>query len=538
MRRRIANPQVWGWGLFALLALFLYSLMGDYGLSWDEPTRWNSGDVKLDYYQQLWEADNKWDTMQDVAPSDVYPGLYDIPLAVARHSLDIEPVLLSRIWNVTFGLLAILGCRALALQVHGKRGEGRKLTLFDFTSSLIAPVSLLLIPEFFGHIFINPKDIPFAATYVWGVYALVRVLQELPNPTWKSALRFGVLAGLCMSTRPPGVVLFGYVALGYIVYLLIESQARGRQIWSVIYKGVASFGLSILVLVPFWPASHRNPFSSSVLAVEKLVTVSKSIPLLFQGQVYSAGESPFYYAIWMFAIKMPLWYLILLVAAPFFLLLEYKERKVTFLSARKELVVRGSVLVSACFPMVYVLVKQPAIHNGFRHLLYLLPVSSVIVGWVWVACYKRLKENVLYLRLFLGASLICGAMSVSTLARLHPYQYLYYNSLAGGPQGALNHYETEYWFTSGRESVAKLKAWLEGRGVVPESVPLKVMVSGPWQAIEPYLPEEWTLVGNAGEADVFIGNTQMRSDLLVEGEEIISIERMGLPIVIIKSLRK
>ena len=78
--------------------------MNDYGLSWDEPTRWRSGDVKLDYYERLFDSDYVFETMRK-ATNDLYPGLYDIPLGLARRYSGDDPILLSRIWNAFFGEL-------------------------------------------------------------------------------------------------------------------------------------------------------------------------------------------------------------------------------------------------------------------------------------------------------------------------------------------------------------------------------------------------------------------------------------------------
>jgi hypothetical protein len=38
------------------------------------------------------------------------------------------------------------------------------------------------------------------------------------------------------------------------------------------------------------------------------------------------------------------------------------------------------------------------------------------------------------------------------LAKLHPYQYVYYNPLVGGVRGAFREYEMDYWATSYKEA--------------------------------------------------------------------------------------
>ncbi len=504
--------------------------MGDYGLSWDEPTRWRSGDTKLDYYQDLLAAPNKWEAMQK-APQDVYPGLYDIPLAIARRSLDVDPILLSRIWNVCFGLLCVWGTFVLARLTGSNSGDANAgdESRFDLVriAPLLAVAFLLSVPSFYGHISINPKDVPFAATYVWALVALVALAKQMPKPSWGRVVAFGVAMGVCMATRPPGVVFIGYFGLfGLLsIALFAERESWFRSLSSLVLRGLAAFGIAVCVLLPWWPAAHRNPFGSSAQAVEKLQTFSSTIPVLFAGQMYDAGSSPWYYALWMLLIKLPLWMPLAMVAGTVLLLFDLRKGNIKL---DRDVFVRALVVFAALFPLAYVLVRQPAIHNGIRHLLYLLPPLMAALSWGWQRAFARRGGA------FAVAAVVAIllASSLATNVRLHPYQYIYYNQLAGGPAGALNRYETEYWYTSGKEAVDLLGSHMRSSG--EDSV--RLMVSGPWQVIEPYLPAGVTLVGNAAEAQYYIGNTQMRMDAIVEGEEIDSIRKGGLPVVVLKAV--
>ena len=47
-----------------------------------------------------------------------------------------------------------------------------------------------------------------------------------------------------------------------------------------------------------------------------------------------------------------------------------------------------------------------------------------------------------------------------TLVRLHPYEYLFYNPLVGGLQGASRRYDLDYWFASLPEALGQLEAYL------------------------------------------------------------------------------
>ena len=44
-------------------------------------------------------------------------------------------------------------------------------------------------------------------------------------------------------------------------------------------------------------------------------------------------------------------------------------------------------------------------------------------------------------------------------ARLHPYEYAYYNSFVGGTGGAFRVYETDYWLTCYKEAVEQLNGY-------------------------------------------------------------------------------
>ncbi len=520
--------------------MVLLSTMSDFGLSWDEPTRWRSGDQKLDYYKALITSTDKLATLR-TAPKDVYPGLYDIPLALLRRNVDVDPILLSRLFNCLFGLLAVAGTFRLARTIlpDSQSETDKKTTRFASLAPYFAVFTLLAFPEFSGHILINPKDIPFAATYVWGLYAIARLTLSLPKPSLWTYARTGLLIGLCMATRPPGVVLIGYAGMALLTWALFytEKPAIWKRLGDYAVGGVLITVVAVVTLLPWWPAAHRNPFASSIEAVGTLRTYSKTIPVLFQGEIFSAGSTPWYYVAWMFLVKSPVWILALLGLGLAGALKRIRSGVPRSDADARLALIKGVIAFSIVFPFVYVLVKQPAIHNGFRHMLYVLPPLAVLLAWAWQDSMAWLaKRN----RTAIGIAATSAVFIYTAFLQINlfPYQYVYYNELSGGTSGALNRYETEYWFTSGKESVNLLKAALGKSQSSPETKPLNLMTSGPWQVLQPYLPEAWKLVGNAEEADYYIGNTQMRADLLVEGTEVGRIERMGLPIVVIKKLRE
>ncbi len=49
--------------------------------------------------------------------------------------------------------------------------------------------------------------------------------------------------------------------------------------------------------------------------------------------------------------------------------------------------------------------------------------------------------------------LIAMAPGLIGIISLHPYEYIYYNEIVGGVDGAAGHYYADYWCTSFREAM-------------------------------------------------------------------------------------
>ena len=61
----------------------------------------------------------------------------------------------------------------------------------------------------------------------------------------------------------------------------------------------------------------------------------------------------------------------------------------------------------------------------------------------------------------MAAALVWDA---ATLVRLHPYEYLFYNSLVGGLEGASRRYVTDYWVNIMPAAVKDLETYLDQTG--------------------------------------------------------------------------
>ena len=128
----------------------------------------------------------------------------------------------------------------------------------------------------------------------------------------------------------------------------------------------------------------------------------------------------------------------------------------------------------------------------------------------------------------------------TALVRLHPYEYLFYNSLVGGLPGASRRYETDYWVNIMPAAVKDLETYLDEKDrqagrVVPQHY--TVGVCGERVSFENEADRRLQWTPDWDHADFFIAPTHMNCDQVLRGRVVDVIERVGVPIGVVKDLR-
>ena len=182
-----------------------------YGVTWDEDAINWYGVFVLDYYLSLF---HDLRALSLARPHQLRRGLrHD----ARRRSTCVSPFGTYETRHLLNGLVGI--ARA------GRRVEAGR-ALGGPRAGFLAALFLLLTPNYYGQMFNNPKDIPFAVGMVWSLYFMVRLLPGLPRPARADVLKLGLATGLAMGVRIGGLMLFGYVGL---VLLLSAAVARASK---------------------------------------------------------------------------------------------------------------------------------------------------------------------------------------------------------------------------------------------------------------------------------------------------------------------
>ncbi|GHC06868.1 glycosyltransferase family 39 protein [Cerasicoccus arenae] len=531
----------WRWAtlLFFLGTGFLMLMtFNDYGVSWDEYFRWRGGEAKYEYYQALFAGDSE-EASRLRGNTDHYPGFFDLNLALARRVLPLDLVATGHLGTALFGFVGLLSVYMIGRNVCGP------------PLGLLAAVLLALTPRYWGHQFINPKDIPFAATFALAMYALIRVVGRPALMNWRTALVFGFAAGACLSVRIGGMLLFCYAGLFLGIQALVVWLGQDRR-WQTLFRETRRLICWLLIaavpaflmLIAYWPNAHRNPFSATADTLSMVTSFGWSGKALYRGELLGAGEIPWDYLPAMLGMGLPdLWFFVL--ASALLVLLLTRGKALVDITYSREMAVALALLFAAIFPVAYIVYKGSVVYDGLRHVLFIVPMLAVLIAIVTAWIWNQLKQ--ISRRLGMAWLVILAIMALFTSwesIRLHPYEYAYFNRLSGGLAAVGNQYDVDYWGTAYREAVDIMLADVQANDLLAgQSRPVRVamlppkakiferyesIAQPPMAMVVLFLPDGFELVDPDANPDYYLGIRRFGFADMLPGETVGEVTRDGL----------
>ena len=180
--------------LVALVCVIAFTFR-DYSISTDEEVQNTYGRLLLDFY-----LSGLTDTRAfGYSNLYLYGGLFDLIAAAIAPFSPLPDFEARHLLCATFGVLGIVATWRLARLLAGPR------------AGLLAVVLLVLCPAYYGAMFNNTKDIPFAAGMTWTLYLSCRLVACLPRPPFRLVAWLGVAAGASLGIRV-GAVLAGLLS--------------------------------------------------------------------------------------------------------------------------------------------------------------------------------------------------------------------------------------------------------------------------------------------------------------------------------------
>lgn len=511
--------------LLAVLVGLVIATFRDYAITNDEWIQHRYGELIVAYYKSgftdraVFELDNLY----------LYGGLFDSAAILLGRLVPMDIYDLRHLLCGLIGVGGLAAAMATARMIAGAR------------AGWLAGLALAVCGSWYGTMFHHSKDIPLAAAMAGALYFLMRAARDLPNPKPRHIVGFGLMTGAALGVKVLGLLLVGYVGvtilLGIPASMPLSSRGAFRFVWASFVRFVPALAIAYAIMIVTWPWSALSPLNP-IRGLFSFAEFHYNIRTVLDGTVYRMATIPRFYVPVYILIKLPLLMLAGALLAMAFAAFATIAGNGMDRRTRNEM---AMVTFAAIFPVLCEVVAHGPAFCGLRHFLFVLPPLAVLAG----IGLDRIVVRLSALRRPLGfaalAVVIAGfGWNAVTLVRLHPYEYLVFNPLVGGLEGASRRYAMDYWFTIMPEAVDGLEAYLDRTEPALSRDPkhsYSVAICGERAAFlkkaRPHL--HWAEVWET--ADFFIAPTHMNCDRDSQGKAVVTVKRLGVPLGYVKDQR-
>jgi hypothetical protein len=513
--------------LFFLAALVLQTFH-DYGVSWDEHVQNTYGHRLLAYYLSGFRDQSAF----HLSNLRYYGGAFDLIAAILNTVSPFGEYETRHLLGGAVGVIGAIGAWRLAGLLAGERAAFFALALS------------VLTPLLYGHSFINPKDAPFASAVLWAIFYICRTIMESPRPRQATVVGLGVALGLALGTRVVAVIVLLYCVPAFLAYAF----GRYRECRNVrqVALELTNYLAALLPAVPFtlalaalfWPWVVKAPGN-----LDTAVRLFSHFPwhgiVLFDGQVFTASDLPARYLPKLIALQMPELVLFGLLSAVGFGIWKIFQRGRLSLTDPRTLCY--SVLIAAVLvPLFHFFISRPLVYNGIRHYLFLIAPLIVLAGIGMDMAYGWARSRgELAARAFAVSFAVAASVQIAIMVDLHPDEYVYYNSFAGGVSGAAGRYDLDYWGLSLAEATRNLERVVAHQKVKADGEPWRVFVCGDRMSATYFFADGSNLsyTHDIAEADYAVAIRSGACGDQVKGPTLVQVKRRGAILSYVTDLR-
>ena len=348
--------------------------------------------------------------------------------------------------------------------------------------------------------------------------------------------------------RALGVFLIAYALFVVAVYAPIGWRTSWRAVLAFAACSAppltAAFLLAYVIMIATWPWATLAPLNP-LRAIFEFTDFHYKIQTVLDGRVYYMSDVPRSYVPTDIAIKLTLALLVGAGLSLVFVVLPQgaaqtaNARRPANNTWRRE---TALIAFAAFFPLICDVIMRGPAFSGMRHFLFTVPPIAVLAGLGIDGMLSRLSvRGPLAAAFGLALVLLDLGWNATTLYRLHPDEYLFFNPLVGGLAGATGRYDTDYWVNIMPEAVGDLEHFLDRtEGPFGKSGPRRhylVAVCGEQLPFEKEADARLAWTRDLRHAEFFIAPTHMNCDRALDGKIVASIERMGVVIGVVKDRR-
>ncbi|MFH1032883.1 MAG: glycosyltransferase [Pseudomonadota bacterium] len=365
----------WVWWL-ALLVLICATFQ-DYGFASDERVQAEYGRGVVNYYLSGFSDKS----VMHIKNLYLYGGLFEALADLFARVAPWEPYQSRHLLMALVGLWGVVGAWRLAGHLAGPR------------AAFWAGALLSLTPMYYGHIFNNSRDIPFAVAYLWSVYYLVRVAAHLPRVPRGLAIKLGLALGACLGIRVEGAIIVFYLAVLILVWASRRVPARQPgallgDLYVALKTLLPSLVIAYVIMLLSWPWAQQNPLYNPAFAYYVSTKFGHNHPQLFDGRNYCSLNPPWSYIPQYLLAKLPE---MLLAGWALFLILCLRAgwgRPAPAQGIRWDVPSLG-LLLSLVLPPSLIIVAHGALYDGLPPLLAVCGGLALDRGLILLAAWGK-----------------------------------------------------------------------------------------------------------------------------------------------------
>ncbi len=264
------------------------------------------------------------------------------------------------------------------------------------------------------------------AVEFWWLFAilalgLLAALSGTERAT-RAAFGAGVALGLASAVRIIGPAAVGIVA----VYAWQQKMKRPLPLFGVYLAA------GMLAMLLIWPYLWLAPISRFLECLQVMAAFPWQGSVRFEGMDILADSLPWTYLPKLLGLQLTLPTLLLAALG--------------LLHARKNHAGSAVWLASAAWfflPLTAVMLVRPNMYDNFRQFLFILPP---LFAWAGFGLERLTQRMGAWPRSAVMVGLLIPGIAAGVY--LHPYEYVYYNVLAGWTGNIERRYETDYWGTA------------------------------------------------------------------------------------------
>ena len=384
-----------------------------------------------------------------------YPGLYDtlsytlgriiMLISIKFYANNIDFVM--HLINIIFSTLSLVG-----LYFFSKK-------IFNKDIGIIAVFLTLLNPFFFGHMGMNSKDIVIFFSLIWFCYYFYLYCTE-EKKIIKNLLLASFFIGFGCGVRLTFLVVIFPVVVCGLVYLFIKFKSQYLYLTKrLLPHSLVTVAITIFLVILCWPhmiveiqnGNFVKFFSTIVKNTINWIDGPK-IGML-NGEYYEVFNTPKSYFLSIVLYRIPFYFTLLIILSYVLIIGKNLLIKNEISDFNKKFLI---INIIAFFPIFLALILSVNIYDNLRLFLFIIPFFSIIaafsLNWMLTSFKNSFK-----IKTILTMVVILFSLSFYRFITLTPYQYDYINYSSIKYSNAAYKWEHDYWGTSFKELVKKIK---------------------------------------------------------------------------------